>query len=151
MKTYPAQLQAMLDPSQYAVTNLGASGATMQKKGDSPYWQRPQFTTLNSSKWDIVIIMLGTNDAKDAGDGGPSNWKDNCGHDLANLTLTNCTFAQDYLSMIDLVRTLGPNSTTPPVIYLAIPPPLMQHGSIGANQTTINSVSALHVLHHARQ
>lgn len=56
---YPQQLQAMLDPTKYAVTNLGACGSTMQRKGDSPYWQRPQFTALNSSKWDIVVIMLG--------------------------------------------------------------------------------------------
>jgi hypothetical protein len=49
-KTYPAQLQAMLDPSAYAVTNLGACGSTMQKNADSPYWKRPQFTTLTSNK-----------------------------------------------------------------------------------------------------
>jgi len=75
------------------------------------------------------------------GDGGPSNWHDNCGPSLANLTVGgNCTFAQDYLSMINLVRTLGPDANTPPIIYVAAPPPLMQHGSIGANQTVINSV-----------
>ena len=62
-KTYPAQLQAMLDPSAYAVTNLGACGSTMQKNADSPYGKRPQFTTLTSQKWDIIVIMLGTNDA----------------------------------------------------------------------------------------
>ena len=41
--------------------------------------------------------------------------------------------------MIKLARGLG---TTPagPVIYAAIPPPLMQLDSIGANQTVINSV-----------
>ena len=37
---YPEQLQRLLDPTMYAVTNLGACGSTMQKKGDSPYWQR---------------------------------------------------------------------------------------------------------------
>jgi hypothetical protein len=41
-ETYPAQLQAMLDSSKYAVTNLGACGSTMQKGADSPYWKRPQ-------------------------------------------------------------------------------------------------------------
>jgi len=139
-KTYPAQLQAMLDPTQYAVTNLGACGSTMQKGADSPYWQRPQFQTLIGNKWDIIVIMLGTNDAKDPGDGGPNNWHDNCGPSLSNISLANCTFAQDYLSMIELVRTLGPDANTPPIIYVAAPPPLMQHGSIGANQTVINSV-----------
>ena len=42
--------------------------------------------------------------------------------------------------MINLVRTLGPYPTQPPKIFVAIPPPLMAHGSIGANQTVINSV-----------
>ena len=44
--TYPSQLQRLLDarsPGMYEVTNLGASGATLQRGGDSPYWQRPQF------------------------------------------------------------------------------------------------------------
>ena len=58
-ETYPAQLQSMLDPTQYAVTNLGACGSTMQKGGDSPYWQRPQYQALISNTWDIVVIMLG--------------------------------------------------------------------------------------------
>lgn len=139
--TYPAQLQAMLDPSQYAVTNLGACGSTMQKGGDSPYWQRPQYTTLTQNKWDIVVIMLGTNDAKDPGDGGPNNWHGDCNSasPFNNLTVTNCSFAESYADMIAVVRTLG---TTPagPLIYVAVPPPLMQHGSIGANQTAINNV-----------
>ena len=141
--TYPAQLQKMLDPTKYAVTNLGACGSTMQKGGDSPYWQRPQFQTLNSSKWDIIVIMLGTNDAKDPGDGGPNNWLNDCGATLDTLdpVANPCRFAKSYFDMIDLVRTLGtggPNS--PPAIYVAMPPPLMQHGSIGANQSAINDV-----------
>lgn len=82
--------------------------------------------------------MLGTNDAKDKVDGGPTNW--GCGTDLTNITVANCQFAQDYLSFIDLVRTLGPDASTPPTIYVAYPPPLMAHGSIGANQTVINTV-----------
>jgi hypothetical protein len=190
---YPQQLQLMLNASQYTVTNLGACGSTMQKGADSPYWKRPQFTTLTQNKWDVIIIMLGTNDAKDSIDGGPSNWV--CGTDLTNITVENCRFAQDCkcflffvlrgrlcccifacahfaycplsvrpplntllcaslsvrpplpsllcnadLAMIELVRTLGTTAGVPPTIYVAMPPPLMQHGSIGANQTVINTV-----------
>ena len=41
---------------------------------------RPQYAALLAGKpWDIVTIMLGTNDAKDSGDGGPNNWHHNCG------------------------------------------------------------------------
>ena len=58
--TYPAQMQAMLDPTKYAVTNLGACGSTMQKGADSPNWDRPQFQTLIQNKWDKIVIMLGT-------------------------------------------------------------------------------------------
>merc|ERR1712190_355034 len=139
---YPAQLQILLDEKHgngtYSVTNLGACGSTMLKKGDSPFWQRPQYRALTAGKWDIVTIMLGTNDAKDPGDHGPNNWLHDCGGPN-HTTLEGCSFAEDYKSMIDLVRTLG---TTPagPKIYAQIPPPLMAKYSIGANQTVINSV-----------
>jgi hypothetical protein len=60
--TYPGQLQIMLDesyPGKYSVTNLGACGSTMMKTADSPYWKRPQYKTLTTNTWDILIIMLG--------------------------------------------------------------------------------------------
>lgn len=139
--TYPDQLQTMLDasyPNKYKVTNMGACGSTMQKCADSPFWKRPQYKTLTGAKWDIIIIMLGTNDAKDKGSGhgqgscGPDgNWAHNC----TGAGATTCPFAKDYSAMIDLVRTLGT-----PKIYLAVPPPLMQQGAYGMNQTVINDV-----------
>ncbi len=139
--TYPAQLQAMLDPAKYVVTNLGACGSTMQKGADSPYWQRPQYTTLVNNTWDIIVIMLGTNDAKDKGDGGPANWPaGQCFAADGSVTLAGCRFATDYAAMIEVVRGLGTTPGVPPAIYVAVPPPLMQHGSIGANQTVINSI-----------
>lgn len=140
--TYPAQLQILLDAAhgagQYAVTNLGACGSTMLKKANSPYWQRPQYKALTASKWDIIVIMLGTNDAKDPGDHGPNNWQHDCGGP-DHTTTEGCTFAEDFRSMVELVRTLGTTSAGPKV-YVQVPPPLMQQRSIGANQTVINSV-----------
>lgn len=142
MHTYPGQLQLLLDPTgtNISVTNLGACGSTMQKDADSPYWKRPQFAALTGARWDVIVIMLGTNDAKDAIDGGPSNWV--CGADAVSIAanISACRFVQDYWAFISLVRTLGPDAGTPPQIFIAAPPPLMQHGSIGANQTVINSV-----------
>lgn len=117
---YPQQLQRMLDASKYAVTNLGECGSTMQKNADSPYWKRNSFTTLTKNTWDIVIIMLGTNDAKDKTDNGPSNW--GCGVGT-NVSVQTCQFAQDYLSFISLVKTLGPGGAAPQ-IYVMIPAPL---------------------------
>jgi lysophospholipase L1-like esterase len=139
---YPQQLQILLDQAhgqgKYSVTNLGACGATMLKGGDSPYWKRSQFSALTSGKWDIVTIMLGTNDAKDPGSHGPNNWHHDCGGPTATK-LEGCAFADSYKDMIDLVKTLG---TTPagPKIYALIPPALNQQGAYGMNQTVINSV-----------
>lgn len=84
------------------------------------------------------MYVPGTNDAKDTGSGGPDNWLHNCGGP-DHTTLQGCTFADDYLSMISLVKTLGTTSAGPK-IFTAIPPPLMAARSIGANQTVINSV-----------
>lgn len=142
--TYPAQLQIMLDSKygwgKYSVTNLGACGSTMMKGADSPYWKRPQYAALLAGKpWDIVTIMLGTNDAKDSGDGGPNNWHHNCGGP-SNPTLEGCTYATDFMAMIDEVRTLGRSPSTPPEVYVAMPPPLMAPRAYGMNQTVINSV-----------
>ena len=140
---FPQQLQILLDEAYpentYSVTNLGACGSTMLKKSNSPYWNRTQYTALINGTWDIITIMLGTNDAKDPGDGGPNNWLHNCGG-KDHTSLVNCTFAQSYHDMINVVKNLGTKEGTPPKIYIMIPPPLMKHGSIGANQTVINSV-----------
>ena len=66
--SYPGRLQAMLDqesPGQYIVVNLGSSGATARRRGDIPYWASSQFRALQSVRWDLIIVMLGTNDAVD--------------------------------------------------------------------------------------
>merc|ERR1712232_52388 len=120
--------------SAYSVTNLGDSGSTMLKKGNKPYWQGPRFKALTSAKWDLVIIMLGTNDAKDS---NPLalNWKHDCGG-VNHTTLDGCSFATDYAAMIELVKTLGTKDSGPD-IYVMIPPPLMQHGAYTMNQTVI--------------
>jgi len=135
---YPQQMQIMLDQEHgegaYAVTNLGACGSTMQKEADSPYWERPQYDALTAGTWDIVVIMLGTNDAKDPGSQGPDNWQHDCGGPYQTTT-EGCRFADDYRSMIEVVKTLGN-----PTIYAMVPPPLMQVYAIGANQTVINTV-----------
>lgn len=140
---YPQQLGLLLDAkygnSTYEVTNLGACGSTMLKISNSPYWERPQFQTLSAGKWDIVTIMLGTNDAKDPGDSGPNNWLHNCGG-VDHTSLMNCSFASDYHDMIAHVMTLGTTPGVAPKIYTMVPPPLMQDKSIGANQTVINNV-----------
>jgi hypothetical protein len=101
--SYPAQLQALLGDG-YSVTNLGACGSDMIRNvtnrtaspAFSPYWERAQFQALIKGKWDILVIMLGTNDANVNDE--PPCWE------------LGCPFARSFKEMIELVQTLG---TTP--------------------------------------
>ena len=84
----------------------------MLKKSSSPFWDRPQFQTLIHNTWDIIIIMLGTNDAhNDCNEPGSrkgctSDWRYDCGGPV-DTNLKNCTFADDFQAMVKLVKTLG--------------------------------------------
>jgi hypothetical protein len=42
--------------------------------GASPYWKSATYKALVANKWDVIIVMLGTNDARDVGSGGPEHW-----------------------------------------------------------------------------
>ena len=85
--SYPAQLQAYLGEG-YEVCNFGVSGATLLRSGDRPYINTPAFRNAMDFRPDIVLIKLGTNDAK------PKNWvhKDD--------------FQKDYQVLIDTLRRL---------------------------------------------
>ena len=61
--SYPSQLSHMLG-ERYEVLNMGASGLTLQKEGDYPYYKDPRYASSFDSRPDIVIIMIGTNDSK---------------------------------------------------------------------------------------
>ena len=77
----------------------------MLKSGDHPYWNEPQFQTAKNSNADVVVLMLGTNDAK------TFNWNETA-------------FKADYLDMINVFK----NMTSKPDIHLMIPPPLYKEG-----------------------
>ena len=131
-ESYPTHLQTLLGDG-YNVTNLGGLLRTLAKDGVFPYGGSEQYTELTSAKWDIVVIMFGTNDAKEY------VWPRNC----TGPNALECPFAEQYLSMIDVIRTLG-TSPGGPKIYTVIPPPLMEAVSVpdptDKNQTVINTV-----------
>ena len=64
---WPDQLQGILDAKKgngtFSVTNLGVCGSTCQKKGRLPWWSTGAYKALVSNRWDVVLVMLGTNDA----------------------------------------------------------------------------------------
>lgn len=67
-ETYPVQLQNMLG-TDWNVQNFGVSGRTLLSHGDLPYIKEKAFANAKEFAPDVVIIKLGTNDAK------PQNWK----------------------------------------------------------------------------
>jgi lysophospholipase L1-like esterase len=60
---YPAQLGKILG-DKYQIGNFGVNGATLLKKGDTPWWKTPAFRQATDFKPNIVVIKLGTNDTK---------------------------------------------------------------------------------------
>lgn len=95
--SYPAVLQELLG-EKYHVANFGSSGACVNPEGDQPYIKRDIYKEALSYDADIIIFMMGTNDAK------PENWTDAEG------------FMQDY---IELLGSLCDGEKTPQ-IYLAL-------------------------------
>jgi len=99
--SYPTQLQQMLGEG-WNVQNFGKKSATLMKSGSLPYWNTVPFIPSHDFNPDIVIIMLGTNDAK------PGNW------------VNNASFVSDYTALIESYKTLD----SQPSIYICYPPPV---------------------------
>lgn len=67
-ESYPARLQTLLGDG-FRVGNFGHSGATLSRQTNRPYWTRPEFEKAMEFRPNIVVIMLGTNDAH------PDHWE----------------------------------------------------------------------------
>jgi lysophospholipase L1-like esterase len=59
---YPQKLQALLGPN-YTVVNFGVSGSTVSLNSSKPYMNQTAFKKAEEFDPEIVVIMLGTNDA----------------------------------------------------------------------------------------
>jgi lysophospholipase L1-like esterase len=62
---YPAQLGNMLGVT-WKVENFGVSGTTLMTHANNPYQKYPMLQDALTSKADVIVIMLGTNDTKAA-------------------------------------------------------------------------------------
>jgi lysophospholipase L1-like esterase len=105
LDAYPSQLQRMLG-KDWIVGNFGVSGHTLLNKGDQPYQKTRTFTDALHFNPDLVVIMLGTNDAKD------KNWQ------------FKSEFIADYKSLIEEFKALPSH----PRIFICRPPPLPKDG-----------------------
>ncbi len=95
---YPATLQRLLGKG-YNVKNFGVSARTLLNKGDHPYMREEAWRDALAFLPDIVVVKLGTNDAKDY------NWQH------------AADFGPDLQEMVDSLRRLP----SKPQVYLCSP------------------------------
>ncbi len=91
-ESYPTQLQALLG-DRYEVGNFGKSGATLLRHGHRPYFDQEEFRQAMDFAGDIVVIHLGVNDTD------PRNWPH-----------FQDEFVEDYLALIDSLRSVNPQA-----------------------------------------
>jgi lysophospholipase L1-like esterase len=101
---YPSDLWELLG-SNYTVRNFGAGSTTVSLSSETPYMNASAFHKALEFQPDIVIIMLGTNDAQ------PS------------LFRYNISFVGDYLKLVDAFQALA----SKPKIWIALPPPIFSN------------------------
>jgi lysophospholipase L1-like esterase len=101
---YPENLQAMLGDN-YKVGNFGVSGSTVMLNSDLPYMNQSAFRRAKVFQPSIVVVMLGTNDARETPWGLDEN------------------FQADYKELISEYKRLEGN----PEIWLVTPPPIFEN------------------------
>ncbi|MBR5106693.1 MAG: sialate O-acetylesterase [Bacteroidales bacterium] len=91
-ESYPVRLQEMLG-DRYEVANFGKSGTTLLRHGHRPYFEQDEFRQAMDFAGDIVVIHLGINDTD------PRNWPH-----------YQDEFVEDYLALIDSLRSVNPKA-----------------------------------------
>jgi lysophospholipase L1-like esterase len=104
---YPIDLGQLLGTEGYTVRNFGAGGTTVSLESETPYMNTSQFQDALTFEPDIVIVMLGTNDAQ------PS------------LHQYSTSFVDNYLKLVDAFQALPSD----PQIWIVLPPPIFDNQS----------------------
>jgi acyl-CoA thioesterase I len=110
---YPEELQKILGDG-YEVVNFGVAGSAVTKDSDKPYMNQSAFQEAKDFQPKIVVIMLGTNDAKDV------NYQ-NIG-----------SFPTDYEDIISQYEALPDDQQ----IFLVVPPPIYNN-TLGLNDANL--------------
>merc|ERR1719357_1689801 len=79
--SYPSQLNQLLG-SNWEVSNFGHSGACVNKSLGLPYVVTDEWASVTSDKFDVIIMLLGTNDTQ------PNTWEAS-------------SFEESFLSMLN--------------------------------------------------
>ena len=110
---YPADLQLMLG-TDYEVRNFGVTGSNVLHNSGMPYMNQTAYITSRGFQPSIVIIMLGTNDAR-------VGTFDSIGN-----------FSTDYRTLINGYQRLPSH----PKIWLVTPPPVFDN-ELNINDTNL--------------
>jgi lysophospholipase L1-like esterase len=86
----------------YAVGNFGAGGTMVTLKSETPYMNTSEFQRALELQPDIVIIMLGTNDAQ------------------PRVHQYNASFVDDYKTLINAFKAIE----SEPKAWIVLPPPI---------------------------
>ena len=121
---YPLELQNMLGFS-YQVKNFGVCGATVSQNSTIPYMDQPEFKEVLEFDPDIVVVMLGTNDAN------------------PEITYSGDNFVSDYAQLIKSFQSLQGHEQ----IWIAKSPPIFSDNSAYNNtylsQTVLPQIDTL--------
>jgi acyl-CoA thioesterase-1 len=98
---YTLDLWAMLGPN-CIVGDFGVGGATVSLHSESAYMNKTELGVAKQFQPNIVVVMLGTNDAD------------------TTLNVTQTAFVSDYIALLSEFQTL-PNK---PAVYIVQPPPI---------------------------
>jgi lysophospholipase L1-like esterase len=104
---YPYELWSLIGNQSYDLRNFGAGSTTVLRSSETPYMNTSIYSEALEYRPNIVIIMLGTNDAQ------PS------------LHSYNHSFTTDYTLLIN--SFLGLESK--PEVWVVLPPPIISNQS----------------------
>jgi acyl-CoA thioesterase-1 len=93
--------------ANYEVGNFGDSGATVSLSSNNPYMNTPALQAADQFKPNIVIIMLGTNDA------------------YTDFEENSAAFVNDYVKLIMHFQGLA----TKPKMWIVKPPPIFNNNA----------------------
>ena len=110
---YPEKLRSLLGDG-YTVGNFGVGGATVMVASGEPYIQKLAFKKAKAFLPDIIIIMLGTNDAR-----------------LTSQPHIG-EFTAEYKTLIAQLQEITSN----PKIFIAKPPPIFNN-TLGLDSTIL--------------
>lgn len=118
-KNYPYVLSELLG-SEYHVANFGLSSHCVQDSADKPYRNTDVFTRSIAYDADIIILMMGANDAK------PENWQGIDAFTQAYLALLDAYLQNGEQSQVWLCTPVFPHPLSDGTVSFGIRPDAME-------------------------